>query len=163
MQVERSEAGNVPWGTLLLCLVFIGCMIVALPTLSWMQFSAPGPTSATDPLIGAWTLSDPQGPGTSRLLTFASDGSSESKDISESTGVVLQRLSGTWHRDGQTLVIREHRKGLSSIFDYVPGVGPVETSSRPIVAVSEDELLLGDKENPIRYERVAVEPSERED
>jgi hypothetical protein len=97
-------------------------------------------------------MSSPQGPGTTRVLTFESDGRLTSVDLSDQSGIVLQDRVATWHVDGQMVVFRKHRPGIASLLDAIPGVGPPEERI-PILSVSDDELLVGNPATPMTYKR----------
>jgi hypothetical protein len=58
-------------------------------------------------LIGTWKTSNPQGAGTTRILTFRADGTLESKNISDLSGAILQQTSAKWWIEGRSLILRK--------------------------------------------------------
>jgi hypothetical protein len=50
------------------------------------------------------------------------------------------------------LVFREHRMGIASLLDALPGVGPREERI-PILSVSAGELVVGNQAAPMSYKR----------
>ena len=159
MQSERSKLRNSRWGWLLVSALLVSFLFFLFFVFSIGVLRTRSGTvlpSRASPLIGSWTMSNPQGPGTTRVLTFMRNGHITSMDFSDESGTKLQDISGAWHVEGQTLVYSEHRKGIASLMDYVPGIAPLEVNQLPILSVSKDELLLGNRDAPIRYKRTST-------
>jgi len=112
------------------------------------------PLPPTSPLIGSWTMPNPQGPGTSRMLTIMSNGKFTSTDFSEESGESLQYVQATLRVEGQTIVFRKNRQGIASLLDSIPGMGPAEDRI-PILSISEGELLVGNRDAPNTYTRTS--------
>ncbi len=159
MQSERSKPRNSGWGWLLVSALLVSSLMFVFSIGLLRTRSGTVLPSRATPLVGTWTMSSPNGPGTTRILTLESDGHLTSRDISDESGMILQDVVASWHIEGETLVVREYRKGIASLMDYVPGIAPLEVNQHPILSVSEDELIFENRDAPIRYKRTSTKAS----
>ena len=164
MQDEHEKTRRV-FGRLVLftVLLLISSALIAFLFVSSRQRQIEFPRPAAEdgltvsPLIGSWSRPNHFGEGTTALLKFESDGEVTSRVFSDETGVVLHDESGTWSATDSVLMIRKHRKGISSLLDAMPGVEPIGIATFPIVSVSEDDLKLGEPDDPLTYRRKPAE------
>jgi hypothetical protein len=66
-----------------------------------------GPGVSGSPLLGNWTMPNPQGSDTTRILTLRDNGTLNSKDISDSSGAILQDSSASWWFENDTLILKK--------------------------------------------------------
>ena len=129
---EPSRSRRWNWLAPLVCLVPLVCLIPLIAMFAWTQWSAvprPPIIHPDHPLIGTWTLPNPQGPGTTRYNTFNADGTFVGKDYADATGAILQDLRASWRLEDNSLVLKFSRTAPGKSFQ--------------ITAITSDELHIG--------------------
>lgn len=114
-----------------------------------------GTGTSGKPLVGSWTLPQPQGPGTTRILIFRDDGRMRSVDFQDSSGAKLQDISGDWRVEDSTLVIQQRTTRFAILLG-----NSFPEQRLPMILGTDKELRLGDPERPILYRaRREIDPS----
>jgi hypothetical protein len=125
-------------------LVFVALLALVVAGVLWVRSRASF-TSTERKLVGSWIMAD--SPGTTRVITFASDRRVTARLVDRSgatVGEILGDKDEIWYVDGQNVFIRRGPKAVRSLFDLVPGHNQI-WERWPIRSLTDDTLVIGEK------------------